>query len=90
MAIYIGCIKAGLNAGQPDSAERWHDRREFYLYCYELMAMRDAPVRASMTIAELCDAIQDVGFGGIGSRWYRRISRADALPVLNSSMRGWA
>ena len=83
MVIYIGCIKAGLNGGKPDSACRFASRREFALYCRELMAMRDTRVALSMTVDQLCDAIYDCGFGGIGSRWYRRISRQEALPVLN-------
>ena len=83
MTIYIGCIKAGLNNGRPDCAERWHNKLEFYLYCNEVLMMHDTPVNRSMTIAQLCDAIQDVGFGGIGSRYYRREMRRDALSVLN-------
>lgn len=78
MTIYIGTIIAGRNAGKPVSAMRFENRREFYLYCDELTAMRDGHVTASMSIGELCDTIQDLG-PGMGSRWHKRISRADAM-----------
>lgn len=83
MTIYIGCIQAGINGGKPTSACSWKNRHEFFLYCYEILSMRDTKVTASMSIECLCDAIQDVGFGGVGSRWYRRMHRPDAVKILN-------
>ena len=83
MALYIGCIQSGLNGDQPTSACRWDSKLEFYYYCNEILAMSDGLVNRSMTVDQLCEAIYDVGFGGIGSRSYRRVARAKALPILN-------
>lgn len=78
MTIYIGTIIAGRNGGKPVSAMRFDSRREFHLYCDRLTSMRDRSVTSSMSIGELCDAIEDLG-PGTGSRWHKRISRAHAI-----------
>ena len=80
MTVYIGTVLAGRNGGKPACAMRFRSRCEFYLYCCDSVAMRDNQPRASMSIAELCDTIADLG-PGIGSRWHKRIMRREALRI---------
>lgn len=84
MAIYIGVIKAGKNAGKPVASFKFKNKYEFYLYCNEINMMRDTQVKRSMNIDDLCDTICDVGFGGIGSRYYKRISYKEGRRIQDN------
>lgn len=75
--IYIACYNAG-QAG-PSTIAAFNDKIDFYYYCDRLLEMRDTKVNRSMTIDQLCDSISDIGFGRIGSRYYRRINKS-AIP----------
>lgn len=78
MTIYIGTIIAGRNGGKPVNAMKFRNVREFRLYCDSVNECRDTDVSPTMNIGELCDTIVDKGPGN-GSRWYRRITRQEAI-----------
>ena len=78
MAFYIGTY---INGRGLSSAMRFENKRAFWLYCDEVNTCRDTTVRASMTITELCETIEDKG-PGFGSRYYRRISEKETHGLL--------
>jgi len=59
----------------------WNGRNGFLEYAYDATDMTDVSIINSMTIDEICDALQDKGVG-IFARSHSRVSRREAEKLI--------